>query len=110
MSCVTPVDDAEFEAKVLQSAEPVLVDFYTPVCPPCRQVAPILEQLCTDNQGKLKVVKIDADENQTTAVAHNVSAVPTFALYKNGKLVDQVCGAKSRDWFDKWLTTSLAQD
>ena len=108
MGCVTTTSDAAFDLDVVQDAGPVLVDFYTPTCPPCRQVAPVLEELCNAKQGSLKIVKIDASENPVVASNHQIHVVPTFVLYKAGKLVGQVTGARSKDWFENWITTSLA--
>jgi len=101
MACVVSVNDAQFDAEVLQYPGVVLVDFYTPTCPPCRMVAPVLEQICSEREGKLRIVKVNTDENP-------VVAVPTFALYQAGKLLDQVTGAKSKDWFENWINTSIA--
>ena len=92
------VTDDTFTAEVEQAAGPVLVDFWAEWCGPCHMLAPILAQLAQERAGKLRVVKVNADENQRTAMRFNVRGLPTMLLFKDGKQVAQIVGAvpKSR--------------
>lgn len=107
-ACVASVTDDVFDEQVLRHTGTVLVDFYTAWCPPCRQVAPVLEELCAQNRATLKIVKIDAVENPKAAAAHRVSAVPTFLLFHVGKKVGQISGFQSKAQFEKWIASSIS--
>ena len=97
MSSATAVTDGSFQQDVLQSGEPVLVDFWASWCQPCRMVAPVVEEIATENSGKLKVLKLDVDENQTTAMNYNVSSIPTLILFKDGQPVERIVGFNPKD-------------
>ncbi len=84
MSSIAKVNDQNFDAEVLGAGVPVLVDFYATWCGPCKQLAPIVDQLAKDYSGKLKVVKLDIDEAPGTASSHGIMAVPTLILFKGG--------------------------
>ena len=86
-------NDSDFEQEVLQSDVPVMVDFYADWCGPCRMVAPIVEELAGEYAGKIKIGKINVDENPNTAKQYNVMSIPTILFIKGGKVVDQVIGA-----------------
>lgn len=86
------VTDASFDKEVLKSATPVLVDFYADWCGPCRQMAPIVEEVSKDLKGKLKVVKMNTDENQKTATTYEITGIPALYLYKKGQVVEKVVG------------------
>ncbi len=90
---VIHVTDATFDREVLQSPLPVLVDFWAPWCGPCRIVGPIVEELAHEYAGKIKVVKLNTDENQDTAVAYGIRGIPTLAVFVNGQVVDGIVGA-----------------
>jgi thioredoxin 1 len=85
--------DASFETEVLQAEELVIVDFWAPWCAPCRMIAPILEQISEEYAGRVKVVKMNTDENQSTAMNYRISSIPSLLFFRNGEVVDQVIGA-----------------
>ncbi|HEY8693110.1 MAG TPA: thioredoxin [Chloroflexota bacterium] len=97
MSSATAVTDSSFQQDVLQSTEPVLVDFWASWCQPCRMVAPVVEEIATENSGKLKVLKLDVDANQNTAMQFNVSSIPTLILFKDGQPVERMVGFSPKD-------------
>ncbi|MFF8769958.1 thioredoxin [Kitasatospora sp. NPDC015120] len=92
----TTVTDATFDADVIKSDKPVLVDFWAEWCGPCRQVAPVLEEIAADASDKLTIAKLDVDANQQTAAAYNVISIPTLILFKNGEPVKQITGARPK--------------
>ena len=93
MANVGDVTDATFEAEVLKANIPVLVDFWAPWCGPCRAVAPVVEEIATEYIGKLKVLKLNTDENPKTAQSYRISGIPSLMVFKNGQPVEQVVGA-----------------
>ncbi len=94
---VNDTSDNSFETDVLQSEQPVLVDFWATWCGPCRMIAPTVEALAEKYQGKAKVVKLNVDENHETAGRYGVRGIPTLILFKGGKEEDRVVGAVSKD-------------
>jgi len=90
---VIDVIDANFEQEVLESDIPVLVDFWAEWCMPCKMVGPVVNEISSENPGKLKVCKLNLDEGQGTASKYGIRSIPTLALFKKGKLVDKVVGA-----------------
>src|SRR5919108_747217 len=90
---VAAVTDNNFQAEVLESDVPVLVDFWAPWCGPCRMVAPVVEEIAKERAGELKVVKLNTDENQNTAIAYDVMSIPTLILFSNGQVAKKVIGA-----------------
>ncbi|MNK61203.1 Thioredoxin-1 [compost metagenome] len=92
MSKPIPVEASQFPEVVLRSSTPVLVDFWAPWCGPCRMVAPVLEDLAQSHPDKLKVVKVNTDENPDVAVQYGIMSIPTLMLFKDGNAVDRMVG------------------
>jgi thioredoxin 1 len=96
MAKTIALTDAQFKAEVLDSKEPVLVDFWATWCAPCIAMEPTLDELATTHAGKLKVVKVNIEENQVTAQQFGVRSLPNFLLFRGGKVVSQIAGAVSK--------------
>ena len=93
MSLTASVTDASFKEDVLESDLPVLVDFWAPWCGPCRMVAPVVDEISQQYEGKVKVVKLNTDENPSTASQYGIRSIPTLMIFKGGQRVDMVVGA-----------------
>jgi thioredoxin 1 len=104
---VGKVSDATFEAEVLKSAEPVVVDFWAEWCGPCRMIAPALEEIAGSLNGKVKIVKLNVDENPKVAEKYGIMSIPTLMLFKNGELASRQVGAAPKQKLEQWITTSV---
>ena len=93
---VGKVSDATFEAEVLKSAEPVVVDFWAEWCGPCKMIAPLLDEIAREKADSVKVAKVNVDENQSLSIKYNIRAIPALLFFKNGQLRDQVTGVTSK--------------
>jgi len=107
MQTVTAVTDATFESDVLKSDAPVLVDFWAPWCGPCRMVGPIMEKVAELYAGKVRVMKLNVDENQATSMKYGIRSIPTVALFIGGDVVDGVLGAAPLPFFTDLLDKHL---
>lgn len=100
-NAIVEITDATFDADVLKSDKPVLLDFWAAWCGPCRAIAPIVDELATEFTGKLKVVKMDVDRNGATPMRYKVTGIPTLLVFKNGQVVEQLVGYRSKEDIQK---------
>jgi thioredoxin 1 len=105
---VAKVSDADFDAQVLKSAEPVVVDFWAEWCGPCKMIAPALEEIAGTMYGKVKIVKLNVDENPATAAKYGIMSIPTLMLFKNGELASRQVGAAPKQKLEQWISTATA--
>ena len=105
---IAEVTDSNFQAEVIESDVPVLVDFWAPWCGPCRMVAPVVEEIAQERGEALKVVKLNIDENQQTAIKFNVMSIPTLMVFKDGEIKKTVIGAYPKKKLEEELEPALA--
>ncbi len=108
MSKEVEFTDANFETEVLKSNTPVLVDFWAPWCGPCRMVAPIVAEISTEYDGKLKVGKVNTDENQAVAARYGIMSIPTLMIFKSGKEVARIIGAQPKQALTGKIDAAIA--
>ncbi len=96
MSNAVAITDANFEAEVLRGASPVVVDFWAEWCGPCKMISPVLDELSLEYGGKVKVTKLNVDENPSTSAKFQIRSIPTLLFFKGGRVVDQMVGAASK--------------
>ncbi len=107
MATVT-VDNNSFKSDVLESAEPVVVDFWAEWCGPCKMISPSLEEIATEMDGKIKVAKLNIDENPELAAQYGVRSIPTLMLFKNGEVADMKVGAAPKTALSAWIGGAVA--
>ena len=107
MTMPTPVTDEDFDQQVLEADTVVLVDFWAEWCGPCKMVAPVLDDLSQEYDGKIKFTKVDVDENPQTAMKYGIRSIPTLLVFKGGSPVDQVVGAVPKAVLKKRLDSAL---
>ncbi len=105
---IVHVTDANFEDEVLKSDIPVLVDYWAEWCGPCKMIAPVLEELATDYDGKVKICKLDVDANQETAAKFGIRGIPTLMIFKDGDAQGQKVGALSKNQLSEFINTTVA--
>jgi thioredoxin 1 len=106
---VVEVNDASFEQEVLQSDQPVLVDFWAAWCGPCKALSPIVDEVASEYSGKLKVMKMDVDRNQATPMRYGIRGIPALLLFKGGKVADQIVGYVPKDTIARSITRVIEQ-
>jgi thioredoxin 1 len=104
---VGKVSDASFDSEVLSASEPVVVDFWAEWCGPCRMIAPALEEIAGAMNGKIKVVKLNVDENPATATKYGIMSIPTLMIFKNGQLASRQVGAAPKQKLEQWITEAV---
>jgi thioredoxin 1 len=105
---IIEISDSNFESEVVKSDVPVLVDFWAPWCGPCKAIAHIVEEISSTYEGKIKVGKMNVDENQSTTMKFGIRSIPTIIMFKGGEAVDQIIGAVPKGEIEKVVERSLA--
>ena len=108
MSKPIHINNQNFESEVIQSEIPVVVDFWATWCGPCLMVAPVLEELANEYENRIKVCKLDVDNNRETAGAYGIQSIPTIMIFKEGKMVDRLIGAVPKSEFKKMIDKHLS--
>ena len=101
------VDNNNFQSEVLNSSEPVVVDFWAEWCGPCKMIAPALEEISNEMSGKVKIAKLNIDENPELAAQFGVRSIPTLAIFKDGQIASRQVGAKPQAALEQWINTAV---
>ena len=109
MSKAVPVDDSNFDQMVLQADKPVLVDLWATWCKPCQMIAPILDELSEEYNGKINFVKVDVDQNPKTAARYGIMSIPTLLIFKNGEPVSHIVGLRPKAEIKRKLEDAIAK-
>jgi len=104
---IVELTDATFQTEVMEAKEAVVVDFWAPWCGPCRMIAPVLEELAGEYEGKVKIGKVNVDEHQDAARQYGIASIPTLLLFKNGQLVDRAIGAMPKPQLETFIKGAL---
>jgi len=104
---VGKVSDSTFESEVLKATSPVVVDFWAEWCSPCRMISPALEEIAGSLGEKVKIVKLNVDENPKTAAKYGIQSIPTLMIFKNGQMASRQIGAAPKQKLEQWITTAV---
>ncbi len=104
---VEKVSDASFESDVLKATGPVVVDFWAEWCGPCRMIAPALEEIAGSLGSKVKILKLNVDENPATAAKYGIMSIPTLMIFKNGEMASRQVGAAPKQKLEQWITAAV---
>jgi len=104
---VSKVSDTTFESEVLKATGPVVVDFWAEWCGPCRMIAPALEEISGSLNGKVKIVKLNVDENPQTAAKYGIQSIPTLMIFKDGQMASRQIGAAPKQKLEQWITAAV---
>ena len=106
-SKIKHVTDSTFKSEVLESGTPVLVDYWAEWCGPCKMIAPALDEISGSMQGKVKIVKLNIDENPTTTTKYGIMSIPTLMIFKNGELASRQVGALQKQKLEQWINAAV---
>ncbi len=104
---VGKVSDSTFDQEVLKASGPVVVDFWAEWCGPCKMIAPLLEEISTNLGDKVKIVKLNVDENNATAIKYDIKSIPTLMIFKGGSVASRQIGAAPKQKLEQWITSSV---